>query len=148
MASRLTKARTNWKSNIIIHYLEVKLDMGESCYFAGQSSSRWNFTRDQQVRVLTGSKCISPPSSLKLHLNDLSRCLFFAVHSFCIAAVSATGPFVLNSFSLAGKTEASWWGIGGTVLSKLLTVEAIWWSEAWGPVQPLRECSLTTITHW
>lgn len=28
------------------------------------------------------------------------------MHSFCIAAASTTGPFVLNSFSLAGRTES------------------------------------------
>lgn len=32
--------------------------------------------------------------------------IFFTAQSFCMAAVRTTGPFVLNSFSLAGKAGA------------------------------------------
>lgn len=80
-----------------------------------------------------------------LQVNDLLRCLFFTVHSSCTAPVSTTGPFVWNSFSLAGSTEASWLRISDAVQTKRLTVKTIGRAKAWGAVQPKRGFSLSTV---
>lgn len=61
--------------------------------------------------------------------------LFFFCTAIFISTSGTAGPFVLNRFVLAGKTNASWLRISGTAVSKRLTEGTIWWPEASGTSQ-------------
>lgn len=89
------------------------------------------------------------PFISEIQLKLVSKVLVFlqCIHSVSLLR-APQDHLSWTALAWQGGQKASWLRISGTVHTKLLTVETIWWSEAWGPVQPKHGCSLTTITNW